>query len=134
MELTATVSFFFLFLLSDLGQENLIGSCLGLPARLNFVAFCPGVVTCRYIGLCPAGLISGNTLVFILCCFVITVHWSLLKQQDLDTVIIIKVSYFGSPFTFWSLSVRAILNFLGLLWPCLLGRQATCAFFSYRID
>ena len=29
---------------------------------------------------------------FVLCCFVITVNWSLLKQQDLDTVIIIKIS------------------------------------------
>ena len=34
----------------------------------------------------------GITRVLILCCFVITVHWSLLKQQDLDTVLIIKVS------------------------------------------
>ena len=31
---------------------------------------------------------------FVLCCFVITVYWSLLKQQDLDTVIIINVSTF----------------------------------------
>ena len=29
---------------------------------------------------------------FVFCCFVITVNWSLLKQQDLDTVIIIKIS------------------------------------------
>ena len=28
---------------------------------------------------------------FVLCCFVIIVYWSSLKQQDLDTVIIIKV-------------------------------------------
>ena len=28
----------------------------------------------------------------VLCCFVITVYRSLLKQQDLDTVIIMKVS------------------------------------------
>ena len=122
MELTATISFFFLFLLS----------VVGLRAQLNFVVF--GVVTCRYIGPSPAELISGFTRIFILCCFVITVHWSLLKQQDLDTDRIIKVSYFGSPFTSWSVSVTAILNFLGLLWPCLLGRQATSAFSSYRID
>ena len=53
------------------------------------------MVTCQYIGPCPAGLISGYTLIFIFCCFVITVHWSLLKQQDLDTVRIIQVSYSG---------------------------------------
>ena len=33
---------------------------------------------------------------FDLCCFFMTVYWSLLKQQDLDTIIIIKVSIFDT--------------------------------------
>ena len=32
---------------------------------------------------------------FVLCCFFITVNWSLLKRQDLDTVIIIKFLFYN---------------------------------------
>ena len=114
---------FFLFLLS----------VVGLRAQLNFVGL-PGCGCLPVHRALPswAHLGEHSNLYYLL--FFITVHWSLWKQQHLDSVIIIKVSYFASPFTFWSLSVTAVLNFLGLLWPCLLGRQATCAFSSYRID
>ena len=32
---------------------------------------------------------------FVLCCFFVTVNWSLLKRQDLDTVIIIKFLFYN---------------------------------------
>ena len=51
---------------------------------------------------------------FVLCCFVITVKWSLLKQQDLDTVIITKVSMFTFIEQYFSVATRVLLSKVSL--------------------
>ena len=51
---------------------------------------------------------------FVLCCFVITVTWSLLKQQDLDTVIITKVSMFTFIEQYFSVATRVLLSKVSL--------------------
>ena len=51
---------------------------------------------------------------FVLCCFVITVKWSLLKQQDLDTVIVTKVSMFTFIEQYFSVATRVLLSKVSL--------------------
>ena len=60
---------------------------------------------------------------FVLCYFVMTVYWSLLKQQDLDTVIIIIVSL---QYVLTS-SFPAVFRLLGyvVLGSCDTGDQTT---------
>ena len=51
---------------------------------------------------------------FVLCCFVITLKWSLLKQQDLDTVIVTKVSMFTFIEQYFSVATRVLLSKVSL--------------------
>ena len=51
---------------------------------------------------------------FVLYCFVITLKWSLLKQQDLDTVIVTKVSMFTFIEQYFSVATRVLLSKVSL--------------------
>ena len=76
------------------GRRNLPSSCASRKMlRLPRLANKAPVMQARITINCN-NKTAKKTLILYSClyCFVSTVHWSLLKQQHLDTVIIIKVS------------------------------------------